>query len=120
MSKTMLGVFSLAALFTQGCNPVALALILTMTEAERPEVCDEVCESCKQEVAAADQVAGAVPVWMEESRALAGPTATADRTGHFSWEISLDGQPIFSCGARARSGWRCEPQSGTPLVDPQL
>ena len=68
----------------------------------------EVCESCKVEAAAAERLADAVPGWMEESRARAGPTATADRTGYFSWELSLDGRPISRCAARDRAGWHCD------------
>jgi len=115
MSKRILLVISFAALFTQGCVPAALfALVVAPSLANRPEP----CESCKEESAAANRLADAVPRWMEESRVLAGPSATADRTGHFSWEISLDGQPISKCGARARTGWHCEPLLGTPLLAP--
>lgn len=115
MGKTRLLVISFAALFTQGCFPGWLfAMVVAPGLANRPEV----CESCKEESARADHLAEAIPAWMEESRALAGPTATADRTGHFSWEISLDGQPISKCGARAGVGWQCEPLLGTPGLAP--
>ena len=100
-----LWVIAAAALFTQGCLPGAVfALVVVPGLVNRPEV----CESCKEDVAEADRLADAVPKWMEESRALAGPTATADRTGHFSWEISLDGQPVSKCGARGHAGWHCD------------
>lgn len=108
MGKTL--AWAMAALFLQGCFPLGLfPLVVVPAMTNRPEV----CESCKVEAAAADRLADAVPEWMEESRVRAGPSATADRTGYFSWEISLDGRPISKCGARDRSGWHCD-----SLLDP--
>jgi hypothetical protein len=88
------------------CLPGGFFFLVSMPGvANRPEV----CESCKVEGAAVDRLADAVPGWMEESRTRLGPTATVDRTGHFSWELSLEGRAVSKCGARMRAGWHCEP-----------
>ncbi len=100
-------VIVVAALMLQGCLlPLGFfPLVVVPSITSRPEV----CESCKVEAAEFERVADAIPTWMEESRVRAGPSATADRTGYFSWELSLDGRPVSQCGARGKTGWRCAP-----------
>lgn len=108
----------LAALSLQGCLPLGglFWIVAGNGMANRPE---EVCESCKIEAATAQHLADdAVPKWMEESRLRAGPSATAERTGYFSWDISLDGRPISHCAARDRVRWHCAPLGGTPDLAP--
>lgn len=86
-----------AAVTLPACLPGGFFFLVSMPGvANRPEV----CESCKVEGAAVDRLADA---------ARPGPTATVDRTGHFSWELSLEGRTVSKCGARMRAGWHCEP-----------
>lgn len=111
----MLLVISVAAVCCQGCLPAGVFFLVAM-----PPLADrhEVCESCVEEAADANRLADSVPGWMEESRTLAGPTATVDRTGHFSWEVLVGGQAISRCGARGRAGWHCDPELGAPVDAP--
>jgi len=116
MRKLKVGVVLVAALGAQGCIPAGVfALVVAPSLANRPEV----CVPCREEAARADLMAAEVPRWMEVSRAAAGPTVTTERTGYFSWQLSVEGQPIARCGARAGATWRCDsliaPEDHVPL-----
>ena len=96
MRKMVLLAISLAALLNQGCLAEGFVVLMVAQDARNRAA---LCESCKEDAARADRLAAAVPEWMELSRTSAGPTATADRVGHYSLVISLEGQPVSKCGA---------------------
>ena len=80
MRKRMLWAISFAALLNQGCWAGGfVAAIIAQEAVKRAAQCD----SCKVDTARAERLAEAVPEWMEESRTSTGPTATAERTGHY-------------------------------------
>ena len=105
------------ALISTGCNAVSSGLVLTAAKLpwDKQLYGPVPCASCKEAKSDADAMADRLPVVMEKSRGLAGPDATATRTGYFSWEVSSP-RGVSHCTVTARL-WRCDRELTTAFTE---